>query len=127
MLPIRCYQCGSEAIFIYYNEAQTSQSKLEKLENTALTLESCANLEYSSFSSWGMYAVECGPGQICMKTLIDDGFDESGRHHYFTSSRGCAMRNTSFGKIHDLGCGILNTNVVPPADTTQDKRDLNVY
>ncbi|CAL8103192.1 unnamed protein product [Orchesella dallaii] len=122
-LAIRCYQCGSEAVFIHYNEAETPKSKLEKLEDTALTLQSCANLEYS-FSSWGMYSVDCGEGQICMKTVIDDGFDETGKHHYFTSSRGCAMRNTSFGKIHPLQCGILATNLIPPADMTQNRKNL---
>lgn len=71
-----------------------------------------------------MYTVDCAPGQICAKSTIDDGFDENGVHRYVTGSRGCAMPNTSFGKVHELGCGEYKTNLIPPADTNQKFWDL---
>jgi len=108
---------------MYNSEDQTPQ---DKLEDTVLALESCANLGYS-FASWAAFAVDCGPEKICMKTVIDDRFDENGKHHYYTSTRGCAMRNTSFGKIHPLGCGIQKTNLIPADTTIQNRFDIACF
>lgn len=106
----------------YESSVRLPLSEFERRENTALTLESCANLEFT-FTSWGMYAVDCPPDQVCVKTILDNGFDENGRHEYITGSRGCAMRNSSRGEKHWMGCGVYKTNIVPPSET-QDQWDL---
>lgn len=119
---IRCYQCGTE----YVNMADdlSSKSRADDMENTLLTLESCGSLDYT-FSSWGLSAVDCGTDQVCVKTIVDEGVDEHGRHRgYFTSSRGCAMKYTAQGFTHRMDCGILKTNAVPPTDMIADKYHL---